>query len=105
MLASEERLDSRGAWLAAIVALSAAPAARIGDVQLVEMAQLLTLLAAAALVLHARSRVRLAAVWREYAGAYTVLLCACAAVSIRVIPAVCSVTAVASMIKNAVRSE
>jgi hypothetical protein len=81
MPASEDAAIVGGPWLAVLAALSAAPAARIGDVQFLEVAQVISLCAAAALAVHARFRVRLPAVWREYGGRYLALLCACAAVS------------------------
>jgi hypothetical protein len=81
MAATEKAAVSGGGCLVLFAALSAAPAARIGDVQLLEVAQALALCAAAALVVQARFRLRLPAVWREYGGRYLALLGACAVVS------------------------
>lgn len=81
MPASEDVAIAGGPWLMFLAALSAAPAARIGDVQILEVAQALALSAAAVLAIHARFRMRFPAVWREYGGRYLALLCACAAVS------------------------
>jgi hypothetical protein len=81
MPASEDRVIAGGHWLTLFAALSAAPAARIGDVQILEVAQVLTLCAAALLAVRARFHVLLPPVWREYGGRYLALLCAAAAVS------------------------
>ena len=81
MPASEHTAISGVGRLMVFTALSAAPAARIGDVQLLEVAQAMALCAAAVVVVHARFRMRLPAVWREYGGRYLALLCACATVS------------------------
>ena len=81
MRASENTAISGGGFLTAFAALSAAPALRIGDVQLLEVLQALALCAASILAVHARFRIRLPAIWREYGGRYLALLCACAAVS------------------------
>ena len=81
MLASEDASIARGHWLTLFAALSAAPAARVGDVQFLEVAQVLVLCAAAALAIRARFHLRLSPVWREYGGRYLALLCASAAVS------------------------
>ncbi len=81
MRATDERTLGGGPFLAFFAALSAAPAARIGDVQILEVVQVLGLCAASALALYARFRIRLPGVWREYGGRYLALLCACAAVS------------------------
>jgi len=81
MRASEDNAAAGRSFLAFFAALSAAPAARIGDVQILEVAQALALCAAAVLAVHARFRVRLPAIWREYGGRYLALLCGCAAVS------------------------
>jgi len=70
-----------GRWLTVFAALSAAPAARLGDVQFLEAAQALALCAAAAVAIRARFRLRLPTVWREYGSRYLALLCAAAAAS------------------------
>jgi len=82
MPASDRAAAGRGAWLALFAALSAAPAARFADVQLMEVAQFLVLAAAAAVAIHARVRIRFAPVWLEFARPYGFLLAACAAVSL-----------------------
>jgi len=81
MPASDGSGIAAGPWLTVFAALSAAPALRIGDVQVLEVAQVLSVSAAAVLAIHAGFRVRFPPVWREYAGRYLALLCACAAVS------------------------
>jgi hypothetical protein len=78
---SEDAVFAGGRWLTLVAALSAAPAARVGDIQLLELAQVVILCAATVLAVRARFHVRFQPVWGEYGGRYLVLLFAVAAVS------------------------
>lgn len=79
MTASERPAVLPAPWLLAFTALSAAPVLRIGDVQLLEIAQLLSACAAAAWFARAGFRARVPKPWREYGGLYAILLSTCAA--------------------------
>ena len=68
-------------WLLVLVGLSTAPVLRIGDVQVLELVQVVWLFSAAACFLASGLRTRMPAVWREYGERYFALLALCAAVS------------------------
>ncbi len=72
----------RGPWLVLLVVLSAGPALKAGDVQLVEAAQILCLCAAAPAFVYGGMRIPMGGLWRNYGGPYLMLLAACAVLSL-----------------------
>ena len=81
MSAAERATTLPASWLLALAMLSAAPVLRIGDVQLLEIVQALSVCAAAAWVAYGGFRIRFPEPWREYGVRYLVLLGLCAGVS------------------------
>jgi hypothetical protein len=69
-------------WLAAFVILSAMPVLKVGDVELVEVLQVLWLGAAAPLVVYGGLKVPASGIWRQLGGAYAVFLGLCAGLAI-----------------------
>jgi O-Antigen ligase len=70
------------AWLLAFVLLSAAPAAKIGDVQTLEILQTLCLAMAVPAFVFRGLKVPVSGPWRDYGGRYLALLCLCALLSL-----------------------
>jgi len=68
-------------WLLLFVLLSAAPAAKIGDVQILEIAQIACLAVGVPVFLHRGLKVPASGVWREYGWRYLTILGLCAALS------------------------
>ncbi|HEY1203923.1 MAG: O-antigen ligase family protein [Bryobacteraceae bacterium] len=69
-------------WLLAFVLLSAAPVAKIGDVQILEVLQALCLAMAVPAFVSRGLRVPAYGLWRDVGGRYLLLLCLCAALSL-----------------------
>ena len=70
------------AWLLAFVLLSAAPVAKIGDVQVLEILQALCLALAVPDFVARGMKVPVSGLWREFGGRYLAALCLCAALSL-----------------------
>ncbi len=69
-------------WLLAMVLLSAAPAAKIGDVQVLEILQATCLAMAVPTFVLRGLKVPVSGVWREFGGRYLAALCLCAALAL-----------------------
>jgi hypothetical protein len=82
MTASERPTVLPALWLLGFTILSAAPVLRLGDVQLLEIAQALSVIGAVLWYAFGGFRFRLPDAWRQYGGAYVVLLILCAAGSV-----------------------
>ncbi len=70
------------AWLLAFVVLSAAPIAKIGDVQILEILQALFLTLAVPVFVYRGLKAPASGLWREFGGRYLLLLALCTALSI-----------------------
>lgn len=70
------------AWLLAFVLLSAAPVAKIGDVQVLEILQAVCLAMAVPPFVARGLKVPVSGLWREFGGRYLTVLCLCAALAL-----------------------
>lgn len=70
------------AWLLVFVLLSAAPVAKIGDLQVLEILQAVCLAMAVPVFVVRGLKVPLSGLWRDVGGRYLMLLCLCAALSL-----------------------
>jgi hypothetical protein len=72
----------RAAWLVAFAALSAAPAFKFGDVQLLEVIQVARLSLVLLLLIAGGLKIPNTGLWREFGGKYGLFLFGCAVISI-----------------------
>lgn len=70
------------AWLVAFAALSAAPALKFGDVQLLEVIQAARLILVLLLFIAGGLKIPNSGLWREYAGKYALFLFGCIVISL-----------------------